>query len=457
MRKFLLYLLITALAVKANAQMINAFEGRKTRILFLLDASGSMLAEMEESNRWSVAVTLLSRMVDSLRGVKDVELGLRVFGHNKPNSMRDCHDTKLEVPFAPFNHKSFRKTLRSIKPLGFTSITQSLLATEDDFPRDPTARNVVIIITDGVEECPGDPCKVSKLLQKKGILLRPFIVGLGTDAEDFRKSYSCAGKYYNAEGIDQFHKVIGVIVHQVLNNTSVQINLLDEQGRPTETDVPITLYDADNGEIVENVVHTMNGKGIPDTLYLDPLRRYNMVVHTLPNKLKREIEIIPGRHNTIALETPRGDLFLKVGGITSYRNLQAIVRNQQSCSTVYNQSFNSKQKYLAGSYDLEVLSTPRLRFNGIMITQNKTTTVEIPAPGMLQLRTGRDIQGSIFQKVKGEMQWVMDIPKEAGRHELIMQPGEYIAVYRVKSETRTLYSKERNFKISSGINTTLSL
>jgi Ca-activated chloride channel family protein len=201
----------------------------------------------------------------------------------------------------------------------------------------------------------------------------------------------------------------------------------------------------------------MNGKGIPDTLYLDPLRRYNMVVHTLPNKLKREIEIIPGRHNTIALETPRGDLFLKVGGITSYRNLQAIVRNQQSCSTVYNQSFNSKQKYLAGSYDLEVLSTPRLRFNGIMITQNKTTTVEIPAPGMLQLRTGRDIQGSIFQKVKGEMQWVMDIPKEAGRHELIMQPGEYIAVYRVKSETRTLYSKERNFKISSGINTTLSL
>lgn len=446
-----------AFGLKANAQIINAFEGRKTRILFLLDASGSMLAEMEESNRWSVAVTLLSRMVDSLRSVKDVELGLRVFGHNKPNAMRDCHDTKLEVPFAPFNHKSFRKTLRSIKPLGFTSITQSLLATEEDFPNDPTARNVVIIITDGVEECPGDPCKVSKLLQKKGILLRPFIVGLGTDAEDFRKSYSCAGKYYNAEGIDQFHKVIGVIVHQVLNNTSVQINLLDEQGRPTETDVPITLYDADNGQIIENVVHTMNGKGIPDTMYLDPLRKYNMAVHTLPEKIKSNIEIIPGRHNTIALETPRGDLLLKIGGITSYKGLQAIIRSQKSCSTIYNQPFNTKQKYIAGLYDIEVLSVPRLYFNGIMVTQNKTTTVEIPAAGMLQLRTGRDIQGSIFQRIDGKMKWVMDVPKESGRHELIMQPGEYIAVYRVKSETRTLYSKERAFKISSGINTSLSL
>lgn len=457
MRRALLILFMIAFGLKANAQIINAFEGRKTRILFLLDASGSMLAEMEESNRWSVAVTLLSRMVDSLRSVKDVELGLRVFGHNKPNAMRDCHDTKLEVPFAPFNHKSFRKTLRSIKPLGFTSITQSLLATEEDFPNDPTARNVVIIITDGVEECPGDPCKVSKLLQKKGILLRPFIVGLGTDAEDFRKSYSCAGKYYNAEGIDQFHKVIGVIVHQVLNNTSVQINLLDEQGRPTETDVPITLYDADNGQIIENVVHTMNGKGIPDTMYLDPLRKYNMAVHTLPEKIKSNIEIIPGRHNTIALETPRGDLLLKIGGITSYKGLQAIIRSQKSCSTIYNQPFNTKQKYIAGLYDIEVLSVPRLYFNGIMVTQNKTTTVEIPAAGMLQLRTGRDIQGSIFQRIDGKMKWVMDVPKESGRHELIMQPGEYIAVYRVKSETRTLYSKERAFKISSGINTSLSL
>ena len=48
------------------------------------------------------------------------------------------------------------------------------------------------------------------------------------------------------------------------------MNLLDDQGRPTETDVPVSLYDSENGNLVEHVVHTMNGKGIPDTLYLDP-------------------------------------------------------------------------------------------------------------------------------------------------------------------------------------------
>ena len=47
-----------------------------------------MLAEMDQSNRWSVAVTLMSKIVDTLRTVPNVEVGLRVFGHNKFNELR---------------------------------------------------------------------------------------------------------------------------------------------------------------------------------------------------------------------------------------------------------------------------------------------------------------------------------------------------------------------------------
>ncbi len=457
MKKIAFFLIFLWGYQNTQAQMINAFEGRKTRILFLLDASGSMLAEMEDANRWAVAVTLLSNMADSLRQVKDVEIGLRVFGHNKPNSFRDCNDTKLEVPFSPFNHKQFRARLRTLKPLGFTSITQSLLATEMDFPQDKTARNVIIIITDGVEECPGDPCEVSTLLQKKGIILKPFIVGMGTDALSFRKNYSCAGTYHNAEDIEQFNKIIGVIVKQVLNNTSVQINLLDDQGRPTETDVPISLYDSDNGALVEHLVHTMNGKAIPDTLYLDPLRHYDLVVHSLPPVTKKNFEVIPGKHNTMAVSTPRGDLQLKIGGITNYKELQAIVRRSGNMETVHNQPFNTTQKYITGSYDIEILSTPRLTFKNIIISQNKTRYIDIPSPGMLTMKTGRDLSGSIFTEIDGKMVWVKDIPSVAGRHEMIMQPGTYTVVYRLKSETRTLYTKKLSFTISSGINTTIAL
>ncbi len=158
-------------------------------------------------------------------------------------------------PFAPNNHKAFVTRLRQIKPLGYTSITQSLLAAAKDFPVDKTARNIIVIITDGIEECNGDPCAVSQELQKKGIILKPFIIGIGSDDEKFRLTYSCAGRYYNAQSQEELQKVIGVIINQALNNTTAQINLLDIQGMPRETNVPITIYDAHTGEVVENVFH----------------------------------------------------------------------------------------------------------------------------------------------------------------------------------------------------------
>ena len=459
-KKIFLAALMMLFAISAQAQVKNAFPGRKTRILFLLDGSGSMLAEMGalgSPSRWATAVTLLSKMVDTVRYVPDVEVGLRVFGHNQPNEKRDCNDTKLEVPFAPNNHKLFVTRLRQIKPLGYTSITQSLLAAAKDFPEDPTARNIIIIITDGVEECPGDPCQVSEILQKKGIILRPFVVGLGTDTEAFRKQYSCAGRYFNAETPQQFQKIIGVIVNQALNNTSVQINLLDNQGMPRETDVPMTIFDADNGTVVENVIHTLNGKGLPDTLYLDPIRRYRVMAHTLPPVSSEITDVVAGRHNVIALNTPQGSLFLKMGGVTRYPRLQAIVRQSNTLQTVNAQEFNTVEKYITGTYDLEVLTVPRLYFKGITMKQNQTTTIEIPNPGLVQLGLSKDISGAIFQKVEGRMEWVMDIQGNVPKQLFNMQPGDYTIIYRMAGETRTLYSKNKTFKVNSGTTTQVSL
>jgi len=180
----ILLLALVACSSVSHAQVTNSFAGRKTRVLFLLDGSGSMVATMGNTNRWAASITVMSKIIDTLRGVENLEVGLRVFGHNKPITEKDCQDTKLEVPFAPNNHKAFVTRLRQIKPLGYTSITQSLLAAAKDFPVDKTARNIIVIITDGIEECNGDPCAVSQELQKKGIVLKPFIIGIGSDDEN---------------------------------------------------------------------------------------------------------------------------------------------------------------------------------------------------------------------------------------------------------------------------------
>jgi hypothetical protein len=55
------------------------------------------------------------------------------------------------------------------------------------------------------------------------------------------------------------------------------------------------------------------------------------------------------------------------------------------------------------------------------------------------------------------MEWVTDIDGSRTSQFITMQPGEYKAVYRAKSETRTLYSKTVDFKITTGTNTVLTL
>ena len=72
----------------------------KTRILFVLDGSGSMYAKMGTDNRITVAKRLLTRLVDSLKYQDELELALRVYGHQSVKTDRNCKDTRLEVPLA---------------------------------------------------------------------------------------------------------------------------------------------------------------------------------------------------------------------------------------------------------------------------------------------------------------------------------------------------------------------
>jgi Ca-activated chloride channel family protein len=126
-----------------------------TRILLIFDASGSMVARYEKEDRMTVAKRMFEKMVDSLSTFDDVELALRVFGHQSDLSKRDCEDTKLEVPFALNNAEFIKKKVRTLSPRGYTPIAKSLLAAAEDFPEPgkEKVRNLIILITDGTEEC----------------------------------------------------------------------------------------------------------------------------------------------------------------------------------------------------------------------------------------------------------------------------------------------------------------
>ncbi len=87
-----------------------------------------MVQYMDGSSRMKVAKKIMTKMVDSLSRLRNVEMALRVFGHQTPIVQKDCQDTKLEVPFKPGNISQLTETINGLKPKGYTLIAQSILS-----------------------------------------------------------------------------------------------------------------------------------------------------------------------------------------------------------------------------------------------------------------------------------------------------------------------------------------
>ena len=181
-----------------------------------------------------------------------------------------------------------------IKARGTTPIAISLEEGAKDFPLS-NSRNIVILITDGKEECGMDPCAVSRLYQQNNIILKPFIIGIGID-EEWKESFNCIGRYFDASKEKDFINIMNIVISHVIDNTTAQVNLLDENKEPTETNVNITFYNDFTGSAKYNYLHTMNAYGHPDTMVIDPVLSYKVVAHTIPPVSNDNVVLTPGKH-----------------------------------------------------------------------------------------------------------------------------------------------------------------
>ncbi|RNI29345.1 vWA domain-containing protein [Rufibacter latericius] len=444
------------LALPATAQNRPAPPPKKTRLLFLLDASGSMQAKWETSQRWAVAKTMLTRMVDSLDSYANLEIALRVYGHQTPVNLKNCKDTKLEVPFAAHNAGNIKKKLQQITPKGNTPITYSLEQSANDFPQDPNSRNVIVIITDGLESCGGDPCATSLALQKKRVFLKPFIIGLGDDP-GYAQQFGCMGQYYNASDIKTFQKVLENVINITLKKTTVSVELTDEGGRSVETNVNLTFLNSVTDQPEYNYVHYLDNAGKPDELEIDALLSYDLVVNTIPAVKVRNLDIKPGRHNVFKVKAPQGYLYLRQDAPTSYGYVTALVRAKGDQNLLQTQRFPSQQKYLTGSYEVELLTLPRIK-KTVTIRQGQATEVTFAPPGSLNITQDLQGYGSLYLlNNDGTQDWIWNLPEGSSKISVPLQPGNYRLVYRIKSAKGSKFTDVKNFSIKSNLTTTIKL
>jgi Ca-activated chloride channel family protein len=456
-RRRLLFIFLTGLWAISVPQNLLAqanppkYQPPETRILFIFDASQSMAVTWQKQSKIAIARKVLINIIDSLEHVPNVQMALRIYGHHSPVPPQDCSDTKLEVPFGPGNAPKIRQQLRYVVPKGTTPIAHSLELGGGDFPPGcENCRNIIILITDGVEACDGDACAVSQELQRKGIILKPFVIGIGID-ENFRQTFNCIGRFYNAAKEEKFGEIMDVVISQALNATTAQVNLLDINGNPTETNVNLTFFDSFSGKVMYNYIHTLNHRGLPDTLILDHLPVYRMRVNTLPPVEVDNIKLLPGKHTIIAADAPQGTLLIRVSDPVQYKGLEYIVRKSGDMNTLNMQKMYEEEKYLVGKYDIEIPVLPRINLHDVEIKQSHTTTVEIARPGMITILRTSSGYGSIYARVNDKQEdWVLNLNSATKNESMQLQPGKYRIVFRSKYSNKAFYSIEKSFDVEPG-------
>ncbi len=451
MRKLILFILFFTVFNPSWSQ-----KEELTRILFVFDASNSMNAKWDESTRISIAKELLIKAVDSLKGVPNVELALRIYGHQSPitPTFQDCEDTKLEIPFAPNNHDRIKGKIRGVVPKGTTPIARSLEASAGDFP-DRNARNVIILITDGIEACDNDPCIIADKLRAKGISIRPFVIGLGIDME-YLNHFDCIGTYLDANSKSSFANVLSTVINSALISTTVQVNLNDIHGQPSETNVTYNLYKSGTKIPLYSYTHTFNKHRLPDTIVINDKITYDIEVFTTPVVRKSGITLKRNTHNIIEVDAPRGTLHIRFSNALRDYPVQTRIMEHGKGKTLNVQEMNQVDAYIVGKYDLEIMTLPRI-YKTVDINQSSKETVNIPAPGIFNYRTTTRISAQIFViHDNGEMEWVANIDDQSQSGTWNLQPGNYRMVFRPFNAMNTLHTDKKDFRILSNKTTSLN-
>lgn len=441
-------------------QVAELREKEQKRILFLIDFSGSMLQTWAQRNKLSVAKEVLNEIVDSLNGFDNLQLGMRVYGHQSLTIYNDCFDSKLEVPFGVNHAEKIKKKLERLEAKGITPIAYSLEEAAKDFP-DFYGKNYIIFISDGEESCKGDPCAVAKALVDKGINLKLFVIGLflGERAEQQLK---CVGTFYNSKNPNDFRRIMTSIVTNIMFTTTVEVDLNDTKNKPVETDIPMTFHESKTNTTNVYYYQTTNVRGNPDTFRLPPLADYQLTVHTLPPIEMSDLQFTKDAHNHVNVAAAQGVLELKLTSTATFNNInnkiKTLVRLHRSPATINIHSIAASQKYLIGSYDLEILTLPRIKLENIKIEDGKTTSILVPTPGICSIQKNYEIVGALFlKKDNGTFEKLVDLSQKTGKETIALQEGTYAVIYRSKKINRMMKTQNKEFKIASGNSTFVTI
>jgi Ca-activated chloride channel family protein len=177
-------------------------------LVLIVDGSGSMWGQVPGGeNKIVIARRVLGDVLGNVPN--GVNVGLITYGHRRA---ADCKDVETVVPIGPIDHALMKKKLDALKPRGKTPIAAALALVFDELAKRQRPATV-ILVSDGIESCKGDPCQVVRDAKEKGLRFVLHVVGFGLGDADVSQLKCAAqagsGLYFQAGDAGQFAAALG--------------------------------------------------------------------------------------------------------------------------------------------------------------------------------------------------------------------------------------------------------
>jgi Ca-activated chloride channel family protein len=181
------------------SQRAAAAETADTMIVF--DASGSMWGQVGGEAKIALARKAARKVLGTWPA--GGKLGVIAYGHRRKG---DCADIETLAPLAPADGAALADRIDALNPKGKTPISDSLMLAGEALKGSEGKANV-ILISDGIETCKGDPCAVAEALKQSGAGFTAFVVGFDIGDPATRAQLQCiaektGGAYFDAKDAD---------------------------------------------------------------------------------------------------------------------------------------------------------------------------------------------------------------------------------------------------------------
>lgn len=170
----------------------------------IVDASGSMKEnKMGEETYWTVAKRVLTKVIDDDLN-ESMHVALRVFGPTLTNpTQAGSGVTNLVQPLGALNKTTLKTQINNMTPSSYTPIAASIKLVQDDLQTATGARSVVVLITDGNENCGGDVKAEINALNASGVDVVLNVIGFGISDANLKAKFTewaqaGNGTYYDA-------------------------------------------------------------------------------------------------------------------------------------------------------------------------------------------------------------------------------------------------------------------